>query len=357
MWPRNCLATLLRCGSGQSSDDRCAYVRRQWLQTLQGVDMADEHMEWQSGQEYHREGDTSLRGQEALEQQRSRTMMERVASIGGLSMPAASRAIVDVLSVLERRISGGEARRLEEELPAEVREWMAGAGKPTEAVAEKFDRAAFFQRVEQVLEMSSQRIGPVVAGVFAAVREQVSEAVARDVANQLPEDLKTLWDHPVPDVRAPDIEGVEHRRRRPVSDALRARRQESRQINTYLQFLRNLADKSGLDLDEAEDAAASVLCVLEQRLTQEEAHDLNAQLPMKLRELLVRCERHPGKPLRFDLLGMYEMVGEDLNLDPSTAGPIVQHVFATVKELISPGEAQDVASQLPRDIAEVWEAA
>ena len=292
-----------------------------------------------------------------VEQQRTRTLVDRVAGISGIAVEEVPQATVGVLDVLQRHLSGGVARRLESQLPLGVRDWMKDSTKPTEAGAETFDRSTFFRWVEEALHLEGRRVGPVVQGVFAAVREQVSEDMARDVANQLPEGLKQLWDHPVPDVRAPDIQGVEHRQRRPVTDALRAKRSESRQTNTYLRFLREVSAKGDLTLDEAEDAAASVLCLLDQRLTQAEAGDLNAQLPMKLRELLVRCARHPGAPLRFDLAGLYEMVGEDLNMDPSETPPVVAAVLAVVKAQISAGEARDVASQLPRDIAAEWERA
>lgn len=139
-------------------------------------------------------------------------------------------------------------------------------------------------------------------------------------------------------------------------EILRQQRRESRATNTYKTFidkLKTLADMPGADL---EAAAASVLCALEQRLTSEEAFDLESQLPSKLRELLKRCDRHQmTEPRKFGLHEFYEKVASDLSIERDQAVPLVRAVILAVKYQISQGEAEDVEAQLPGDLKQIWQ--
>lgn len=86
--------------------------------------------------------------------------------------------------------------------------------------------------------------------------------------------------------------------RETMSESERARRRvmrsESRTSQTYADFIKDLCQQANADWDYAEQVAASVLCVLEQRLTGGRGRHLEAQLPAKVRELLTRCTRHEG---------------------------------------------------------------
>lgn len=283
------------------------------------------------------------------------TFVDRVCELSGLQREKAAKAASIVVCALEQHLVGGEARKLEAELPAMLQGLLTECEREAGEKALRFGRAEFFQRVARDLDMPGRRVGPIVTGVFTAVRELISGAEARDVANQLPEDLKQLWEYPHFRSQAPEIHGVEHRRMGdPASPELRVKRSESRATNTYKDFLEDLMNIGNLDADEAEAAAVSVVCALEQRIHAQEAKDLNAQLPLKLAELLYRCERHAGKPLRFDLNGLYDMVAEDLQVDRESAVPLVHFVFCALRGRVSEGEAADVASQLPEDIKDLW---
>lgn len=139
-------------------------------------------------------------------------------------------------------------------------------------------------------------------------------------------------------------------------ELLREQRRRSRATNTYKVFLdklKTLADLPGADL---EAAAASVLCALEQRLTADEAFDLESQLPSKLRELLKRCDRHlSAEPRRFGLSEFYDKVATDLGVGRDEAVPLVRAVILAVKYQISQGEADDVHAQLPGDLKQIWQ--
>ncbi len=148
--------------------------------------------------------------------------------------------------------------------------------------------------------------------------------------------------------------------RRPESvDDLQTRRfqrRESRAAQTYTAFLDDLCRIGSMAPEFAEQAAVSVLCALEQRLIPEEAKDLEAQLPIKLLNLLTRCERHRDlAPVKYTRDQLLEMVAGDLNMKPDEVEPIIRAVFATVREHVSEGEIEDVIQQLPREFQDLWQ--
>lgn len=137
----------------------------------------------------------------------------------------------------------------------------------------------------------------------------------------------------------------------------RHQRHESRTGSTYKAFLRHLAAVSGMSEDQAERAAVAVLCALEQRLFAGEARHLEAQLPSKLRELIHRCPLHAGSaPHRFGREEFFRIVAEDFG-PTDDLERIARTVIGAVRDQISPGEAEDVASQLPHDLRELWQTA
>ncbi len=151
-------------------------------------------------------------------------------------------------------------------------------------------------------------------------------------------------------------ETTEQIRRPPPTPERRLQRHESRTGATYKAFLKDLCEIGGFDMKLAECAAVSVLCAFEQRVYAEGAkEDLEAQLPMKLRELLQRCELHLDAPHhRFGKEELFQMVADDLKKDPSEAEPIVRAVLGAVRDQISDGEAEDFIAMLPMDMKELW---
>ncbi|MGA9524021.1 MAG: DUF2267 domain-containing protein [Myxococcaceae bacterium] len=135
----------------------------------------------------------------------------------------------------------------------------------------------------------------------------------------------------------------------------RQQRHESRTGQTWAAFLDDLCRQTNADREKAEKAASSILCALEQRIQANEAKDLNAQLPQKLRELLVRCERHQGdKPRRFNRDEFLKMVCDDLGVDSNEAERLTRGVFKTVRGHVSEGEAEQVGANLPPDLRDLW---
>jgi len=135
----------------------------------------------------------------------------------------------------------------------------------------------------------------------------------------------------------------------------RAMRHESRAANTYKAFLKDLCAMGNLDEAFAERAAVTVLGLLEQRIFGQEVKDLESQLPFKLRELLAQVPHHEGKPEeKFGRTEFFERVATNLDLDVNAVEPVIRAVFMAVRSQITEGEAEDVASQLPTDLADLW---
>lgn len=150
-------------------------------------------------------------------------------------------------------------------------------------------------------------------------------------------------------------EGARTQGRRQVTPEIRRQRHESRSGSTYKNFLKELCKLGNMNEEQAEEASVSVLCALERRIYSDEATQLESQLPSKLRELLQRCDRHEGAPPRkFGRDEFFQIVADDLNTDVGQAERCARAVISAVRSQISEGEAEDVAGQLPQDLAELW---
>jgi len=148
---------------------------------------------------------------------------------------------------------------------------------------------------------------------------------------------------------------TDDRRAEPGREELKQQQHASRTGSTYAAFLKALTADGIYSEPFAENAATSVLCCLEQRILADEAEHMEAQLPMKLRELLVRCHRHRDvKPLKFGRDELLAMIADDLGINLMEAERVALRVMNTVRTFISEGEAEKVEGQLPPDIRELW---
>jgi uncharacterized protein (DUF2267 family) len=103
----------------------------------------------------------------------------------------------------------------------------------------------------------------------------------------------------------------------------------------------------------AYDAAQAVLCTLTQRLSEGEARDILDALPASLRPLLQSCVQHQST---YGLEGFLRRVAAHLDVTPAEAEAITRAVFALMHERLPAKEIEDAASQLPRDLQELWRA-
>jgi uncharacterized protein (DUF2267 family) len=121
-------------------------------------------------------------------------------------------------------------------------------------------------------------------------------------------------------------------------------------------FLRTVQAKIGqIDREEARRATAAVFHALRDRLTPVEAEQLAAQLPGPLQTLWRAGEGPRRKPVRIRRDEFYRRVAAEAGgVTRRDAREYTLGVFATLKDAISEGEADDALAQLPKDLKSVW---
>jgi uncharacterized protein (DUF2267 family) len=118
----------------------------------------------------------------------------------------------------------------------------------------------------------------------------------------------------------------------------------------YHEFLKAVEERTGIvDRQEAERTAIAVLQALSDRLTGGEADDLLAQLPEPLKSTIRVTEKaDPMKPDEF-----VDRIARELKVPEEEARDRVRGVFGALREAVTPGEFEDVLSQLDREYAEL----
>ncbi|WP_158501708.1 DUF2267 domain-containing protein [Vitiosangium sp. GDMCC 1.1324] len=133
------------------------------------------------------------------------------------------------------------------------------------------------------------------------------------------------------------------------------KRHQSHIGSTYAAFIKHLCEVGKLDAGLAECAAVSVINALLHRIQPGEAKDLQAQLPRKLLDFLPKEDgSKPRRMLGKSREDFFRAVAEDLRKDVSEVEPIVRAVFQGLREHISEGEAEDVESNLSKDLQDLW---
>lgn len=109
------------------------------------------------------------------------------------------------------------------------------------------------------------------------------------------------------------------------------------------------------DAEVVKRSTAATLHALRDRLTADEADQVFAQLPAGLKRVWGEGEEAEREPLKMDREEFYERVKGEAGLPSAReARWMTLAVFAALKEQLSPGEAEDVMAQLPKDLKEVW---
>ena len=116
----------------------------------------------------------------------------------------------------------------------------------------------------------------------------------------------------------------------------------------------------------AERGVQIVFSILSHRLTEEEQSDVAAQLNPELRRMwnnrvwIANFFRLSGKRLKYrHLIELMSLVENEIKREnlPLTAESITKSVFHALKEQISEGESNDIATMLPGEIREFYKAA
>ncbi|MGK5741110.1 DUF2267 domain-containing protein [Micromonospora sp. URMC 103] len=101
---------------------------------------------------------------------------------------------------------------------------------------------------------------------------------------------------------------------------------------------------------EAEDVIRAVLGVLAERLTPDEAHDLAAQLPQGIAEML----EEPSQTLRLSVQEFLQRIAAGTGATTRTAEWDAGAVLSTVADAITEGELNDLMTQLPSGYAALF---
>ena len=123
---------------------------------------------------------------------------------------------------------------------------------------------------------------------------------------------------------------------------------------------RHVYARVGIEADlatmaDARQATKAVLQTLRDRLTPDEARQAAAQLPAELKRLWAADDRSAPRALKLHRREFYDRIKRAADLPTLRKAELVTDaVFAALKEQLSEGEADDILTQLPRDLKHVW---
>lgn len=126
---------------------------------------------------------------------------------------------------------------------------------------------------------------------------------------------------------------------------------------TYDTFIDQVARRARVPSDRAVDLTRGTLETLAERLSGGEVLDLAAQLPAPLRAIV---HPHPddGAAEPFGAAEFVRRAAARADVEEVTAAEVgVRAVFATVREMLTGGEFDEVVAQLPRDYGALVEPA
>lgn len=114
----------------------------------------------------------------------------------------------------------------------------------------------------------------------------------------------------------------------------------------YDEFIASVAEDGAVPEEDAVVLTRATLATLAERISGGEAEDLAAQLPAPLKTALSSTQEDAeGFSFEEFVARTAERAGTDV--DVAEVGVIA--VFATLREAVTPGEFDDVLSQLPAD--------
>ena len=118
----------------------------------------------------------------------------------------------------------------------------------------------------------------------------------------------------------------------------------------YATFTKTTADRAGLPEETAERIEHATLRTLADRISGGESQDLAAQLPARLQDDL-HSPREDAEAFGVDEFLRRVAERGDVGPDEARSGAVA--VLTTVREAVTPGEFDDVLSQLPQEFREL----
>lgn len=123
-----------------------------------------------------------------------------------------------------------------------------------------------------------------------------------------------------------------------------------REIPSAERFVELVSERSELDRAQAERATTAVLETLAERIAGGEVRDLISRLPARFHEPLKEGDAHTGgKAVPISLEGFVARVAEREGVDELQARDHARAVLATLREVVGDDEWTDVTVELPRE--------
>jgi uncharacterized protein (DUF2267 family) len=197
---------------------------------------------------------------------------------------------------------------------------------------EEYDQTWRYERfittIEQKAGIAWDKAERAAQATLETLAERISGGEARDLATDLPEELRTwLIAHPG------DAEqfGVD-------------------------EFVRRVAEREGVDTDAAERHARAVFVALARLVRRDEITDLLSELPKEFERLVGQAAgrtRDPTAPEVLPETEFLDRVAGRAGLDPGAARRATAAVLETLAERIAGGEVDDIARQLPEELRDL----
>jgi uncharacterized protein (DUF2267 family) len=192
------------------------------------------------------------------------------------------------------------------------------------------DYDEFIAMVERGAGISRGEAERAVHATLQTLAERLSRGEARDIANQLPEDVRP-WLTDGGKVQPFDLE----------------------------EFLRRVAGREGVSVPQAEEHVRTVFGALGSTVGADELEDVASELPTSFNELLDTARRQAPAGVReregIRAAEFAESVARKANLNRSEAARATRAVLETLGERISAGQARDLAAVLPTQLRQPLE--
>jgi uncharacterized protein (DUF2267 family) len=230
-----------------------------------------------------------------------------------------------VLEILFERLSGGEAADIAEQLrlPAGFVSDMLLV-RPRPAVA--FDMQEFRRRVMAMARLDAATADRYSVAVVAAVRTMTTKEFS-DMVAQLPRDFAVL---------------------------IKAAERQEPEITSPAEFVRTVAEDTGLEPEQARQAIAAVLETLAERIAQQEVDELLADLDDELADALRRgSARRPGAIRGMSPRKFVGLVAAREGADRELAGQHTRVVLGTLADAVSEEHFADLLARLPDEYADL----
>jgi uncharacterized protein (DUF2267 family) len=125
-----------------------------------------------------------------------RALVDALAREGLPRRTEAARAVEAVVCALSQRLDDPDFTPLRELLPDPLRSRLVACERHAAAPRAPRTVEELYQLVAEDLERAPDEVEPTVRAVLAAVRAQLPEDAAEEIARRLPFDLLPLWRRP-----------------------------------------------------------------------------------------------------------------------------------------------------------------